>query len=400
MKRTGIFTALVLSTLLLSASCKKVNSQEQVTTEVSQNVTVQEDDKSTTPKIQVAILLDVSGSMDGLIEQAKSRLWNIVNTMTTLKYKGKEPQIEIALYAYGIGSCRDVSGIKCDSENYLCQLTTFTTDLDLISEKLFALRTSGSEEYCGTVIAKATKDLDWGNSSADMKLIYIAGNEIFEQGKISYKKSIPSAVEQSIYINTIHCGDLRDGIEDLWKNAAELGKGKFFNIDANQRVRYIETPYDTKISACNARLNDTYIGYGSTGRDKKMNQTTQDRNASSISSSNMAERAVSKSKVAYKNSNWDLVDAVKDNKVEVSEMKQSDLPTELQDKSTEEIKQYVDTKNKERESIQKEMADLAKLRQTYIDKEMEKSSEDLDLGKAISASILDLANTKGYTQDL
>ena len=48
-------------------------------------------DSSTTSaenKIQVALLLDTSNSMDGLIEQAKSRLWNIINTLTTLKYEG------------------------------------------------------------------------------------------------------------------------------------------------------------------------------------------------------------------------------------------------------------------------------------------------------------------------
>ena len=397
MKRIGLITALVLFTMLSSASCKQRKEQKQeepLIVDLQQN-----NQKIATPKIQVAILLDVSGSMDGLIDQAKSRLWNIVNTMTTLKYQGKEPEIEIALYAYGIAGCNYVNGIKCDSENYLSQLTPFTTDLDLISEKLFALTTSGSQEYCGTVISKATKDLDWGNSKADMKLIYIAGNEIFEQGNISYKKSIPLAVEQSIYVNTIHCGDERTGIQDLWRDAAELGKGKFFNIDANRQVRYVATPYDEQIHACNRKLNDTYVSYGAVGENKKMNQMAQDRNASSVSSGSMTERALSKSKKAYKNSNWDLVDAVNNKDVDVEKIAQSELPAELQNKSAEEIKQVVETKNKERESIQKEMAELGKLRQTYLDKEMNKSDEDLDLGKAISASILELANKKGYTQE-
>ena len=37
--------------------------------------------KSKSQKIQVAILLDVSGSMEGLIEQAKAQLWNMVSVM-------------------------------------------------------------------------------------------------------------------------------------------------------------------------------------------------------------------------------------------------------------------------------------------------------------------------------
>ncbi|MFC3158752.1 hypothetical protein ACFOEQ_09610 [Chryseobacterium arachidis] len=104
-------------------------------------------------KIQVALLLDTSNSMDGLIDQAKSRLWNIVNTLTTLKYNGQAPQIEIALYEYGNDGLRD--------ENYIRQVTPLTQDLDLVSEKLFALRTNGGNEYCGAVIRDASTNLKW-----------------------------------------------------------------------------------------------------------------------------------------------------------------------------------------------------------------------------------------------
>ncbi len=340
-------------------------------------------------KIQVAILLDVSGSMDGLIEQAKSRLWNIVNTLTTLKYRGESPQIEIALYAYGTGNRYE--------GDYMYQITPLTTDLDLISEKLFALRTSGSEEYCGTAISRATKELEWGSNESDMKLIYIAGNEIFEQGRISYKTSIPQALRKDIYVNTIHCGDPETGIRDLWKDASVRGKGKFFNIDSNARVRYIETPYDDRISSCNQRLNDTYISYGQLGYEKQANQVTQDRNAASISKANSAERIVSKSKSVYKNSSWDLVDMVKDDGAALDKIKEEELPTELQGKSKDEIKQLVTQKEKERNDIQKEIADLAKKRQEYIDNQSQNDPDGEDLGKAISESLLAFAKVKGYT---
>ncbi len=340
-------------------------------------------------KIQVAILLDVSGSMDGLIEQSKSRLWNIVNTLTTLKYRGESPQIEIALYAYGTGNRYE--------GDYMYQITPLTTDLDLISEKLFALRTSGSEEYCGTAISRATKELEWGSNESDMKLIYIAGNEIFEQGRISYKTSIPQALRKDIYVNTIHCGDPETGIRDLWKDASVRGKGKFFNIDSNARVRYIETPYDDRISSCNQRLNDTYISYGQLGYEKQANQVTQDRNAASISKANSAERIVSKSKSVYKNSSWDLVDMVKDDGAALDKIKEAELPAELQGKSKDEIKQLVTQKEKERNDIQKEIADLAKKRQEYIDNQSQNDPDGEDLGKAISESLLAFAKVKGYT---
>ncbi|MCD7902122.1 MAG: hypothetical protein LUH22_20385 [Bacteroides sp.] len=93
-------------------------------------------------KIQVAILLDTSSSMNGLIDQARSRLWNIVNTLTTLKFKGKTPEIEIALYEYGN------NGISPE-KNFIRQVAPLTGDLELLSEKLFALTTNGGSEYCG-----------------------------------------------------------------------------------------------------------------------------------------------------------------------------------------------------------------------------------------------------------
>lgn len=341
-------------------------------------------------KIQVAILLDTSSSMDGLIDQTKARLWNIVNTLTTLKYKGKTPDIEIALYEYGNNGIRN--------DDFIRQVTPLTNDLDLISEKLFALKTNGGYEYCGAVIKKAVENLTWGKDDADMKLVYIAGNEEFTQGSIHYKKAIDAALKKNIYVNTIHCGDINWGVEGMWKDAAMYGKGKFFNIDHNARVTFVETPYDDRIHKCNLRLNDTYIGYGRIGADRKANQMRQDVNALSVSSSNVAERAVSKTKGVYNNSSWDLVDMVNEDRKALDNIKKDDLPKELQSKSKEEIKKYVDEKDTERKALQKEISELAKKRQDYIDQEMQKkgSATGDDLGKAINQSVLDLAAVMGY----
>lgn len=342
-----------------------------------------------TPKIQVAILLDTSSSMDGLIEQAKSRLWNIVNTLTTLKFNGVAPRIEIAIYEYGNDNIR--------TSDYIRQVTPLTADLDLISQKLFALTTYGGDEYCGAVIDKAVKMLEWGKNKSDMKLVYIAGNEPFTQGRISYKESIDKALGKDIYVNTIHCGSRESGISGMWREGAIRGKGKFFNIDHNIRVHHYDTPYDDRLSICNEKLNATYISYGSTGRVRQQNQIMQDRNAKSISKSNLAERAVSKSAAVYDNSAWDLVDKVKQDKNALSIIKESELPKELQNKSKAEVRKLITEKESERTSIQKEINELAKKRQAYIDEQAKNDNTGDDLGKAINESILSLANTKGYT---
>ena len=341
-------------------------------------------------KIQVALLLDTSNSMDGLINQAKSRLWNIVNTLTTLRFGGKEPEIQIALYEYGNDGLRA-------ADDYIRLVVPLTTDLDLISEKLFALTTNGGQEYCGAVIRKASKDLKWSTADKDIHLIYIAGNEPFTQGKISYKEAVNDALGKNITVNTIHCGDRSEGIEGMWKDGADKGKGKFFNIDHNARVRYVATPYDKRIDECNTLLNRTYVSYGAYGDARKMTQAAQDMNAAAISSANKVERAVSKSSVAYKNSSWDLVDLVTDDATALRNIKQSDLPKELQGKSVAELQTYVNQKKEERAAIQKEIDTLARQRQAYIDAELKKTDADTDdLGRAITSSVIEIAAAKGY----
>ncbi|MDQ0780624.1 VWA domain-containing protein [Chryseobacterium sp. W4I1] len=343
-------------------------------------------------KIQVALLLDTSNSMDGLIDQAKSRLWNIVNTLTTLKYNGQASQIEIALYEYGNDGIRD--------ENYIHQVTPLTQDLDLVSEKLFALRTNGGSEYCGAVIRDASNNLNWDGNEKSMKLIYIAGNEAFDQGKINYKEVISNTKSKNIYTNTIFCGSREEGIQTFWQNGATLGGGKYFNIDSDKRVIYIETPYDVRISECNTKLNDTYIYYGSHGSEYKLKQAAQDRNAEVQSVSNYVERTVAKSrKNAYNNDHWDLVDKAEKDASFISTVKDDALPSELKGKSKEEIKKAVAIKSAERGKIQKEIEELSRKRQEYIDTEMKKrgNPDSDDLGKAIEKSILEQAKASGYT---
>jgi hypothetical protein len=381
--KTSLFMTALLATSISFASCHDLKKKS------STNNAIEKPVKENT-KIQVALLLDTSNSMDGLIDQAKSRLWNIVNTLTTLKYAGKTPDIEIALYEYGN------DGLSSEA-NFIRQVTPLSTDLDLISEKLFSLKTNGGSEYCGAVIQDATKKLSWGKDNDNMKLIYIAGNEAFNQGSINYKEAINDALKNDIYINTIFCGNSMEGMNSFWKDGADYGKGKYFNIDSNKSIQYVVTPYDDEISRCNVRINNTYISYGSKGIEKKMSQEKEDSNARGVSSANYAERAVSKSKAIYKNESWDLVDKMKEDKDAVLKVKKAELPVEYQNKTAAELQVIVNEKTKEREAIQKEISDLGKKRQAYIDIEAKKTKSQDDLGNAINTSIIALAKIKGYT---
>lgn len=342
--------------------------------------------------IQVAILLDTSNSMDGLIEQAKSRLWNIVNTLTTLKYNGVEPKIEIALYEYGNDR------LSYDN-NYIRQVMPLSHDLDLISEKLFALTTNGGDEYCGAVINKAVNQLKWSDGKS-LKLIYIAGNEPFNQGPIDYKASTQQATSKNIYVNTIFCGTNYEGINTAWQDGAINGKGKYFAINANEKVIYYATPYDDLIEENNVKLNKTYLGYGTLGAAKKQAQLIQDNNAKSISKENNITRTISKTKGnAYNNAQWDIVDKYKQDSSYVLRLDDSKLPKEMQGKTQAQKKTFLRKLEKERESIQNEITELSAKRKTYIAEEKKKNSKlnnSDDLGTAIEKSIYEIAASEGF----
>ncbi len=343
-------------------------------------------------KVQVAMLLDTSNSMDGLIEQAKNRLWDIVNTMSTLYYKEEEIELEIALYQYG-------NDHLSPEKYYVQKVLSFTSNLDDISEKLFALTTNGGEEYCGAVMKNALNNLEWSNRSQDIRLIYIAGNEAFTQGPISYGGVIKEfAVPKDVKINTIFCGGFQQGVSGEWANGAKLGNGKYFAINSDASVRHIATPYDDDIIRCNLKLKNTYIGYGNNKEAKMSKMNAQDENAKSLSEANYTKRIVSKSKKAmYNNESWDLVDKYEKKLDEIDDIDEENLPEEMQSMSGEEKVAFVKKKSKEREEVVKEIADLNRKRQAYIREKTKEEDSGDDLGMAIQNSIIELATSKNYT---
>jgi len=319
------------------------------------------------PRIQVAILLDTSGSMDGLIEQAKTQLWKIVNEFIFAEKDGRKPQLEVALYSYGMGSEGD--------GGFMQRLLPLTTDLDKVSEKLFALRTSGSAEYCGWVIQRATRELAWSASTGDLKVICIAGNEEFTQGKVDYRESCKEAASKGIVVNTIHCGNEAEGVSGKWKDGALLADGTYSFIDQNRAVVHVNAPQDAKIAELGEALNKTYVPFGAAGADAAARQVAQDANASKSSMGSYVQRQVTKANAFYVNANWDLVDAVQNKQVRLAEVKEADLPENMRKMDAREREAYVGSQLNERQRLQKEINTLNLERQKYVDAETKKQAE-------------------------
>jgi hypothetical protein len=313
-------------------------------------------------KIQVALLLDTSGSMDGLIDQAKSQLWKISNNLATARRDGKQPRVEIALYEYGKATLPE-------STHWIRQILPFTTDLDKVSEQLFALTTNGGEEYCGEVIQQATRELEWSSRPNDLKMIFIAGNEPFTQGPVDYHSAIAGASAKGIVVNTIHCGA---GDEPGWREAAQLARGEFVNIDHNVAVVHIDAPQDAELARLSAQINGTYVAYGAMGAEGQARQWAQDKNAAEAKQGASVERAVSKGSAIYSNSRWDLVDAAHDGTVDVTKLAANELPAEMQKMSVEERQAFVSKKAEERKAITVRIQELDDARRKFVADEMKK----------------------------
>jgi hypothetical protein len=328
----------------------------------------QPDKKNT---IKVALLLDTSNSMDGLINQAKTQLWEIINELSYAKCGNENPDLKIALYEYGNDNLSS-------REGYIRQVIGFSSDLDEISEKLFALKTNGGNEFCGEVILTSLKQLDWGTNKKDLKIIFIAGNEPFTQGKINYKDAAMQANEQNVTVNTIFCGNYENGISGMWKDGAKLTNGDYMTIDHNEKIIHIASPYDDVIIQLNKQLNNTYIYFGNAGKSKMQLQSSQDANAAELDEVVVVKRAVSKSSRVYKNSTWDLVDAEKEEGFGYDKLDKKTLPEELRNKSTEEIKVYVAEQSKKRAEIQEKIQQLNSKRNQYVAENQKNSSKGLD----------------------
>jgi hypothetical protein len=348
-------------------------------------------DKPAAPKpvVQIAILLDTSGSMSGLIDQAKTQLWKIVTEFAKSSRDGVHPEIEVALYHYGTPSLGSETG-------YIKQLAPLTTDLDKISEELFKLKTDGGDEYCGMVIQKATRELKWSTDKNAYKAIFIAGNEPFTQGSVPFAEACKEAATKGVIVNTIYCGDLQQGISEKWDQGAKLADGTFVAINQNRQVVHIDAPQDKEIAELGAKLNSTYIAYGKDGKEGAARQAAQDANAARGGAGGGVARAEAKATGAYQNSTWDLADAVNRDATVLEKLKEDDLPDDMKKLDAKGRQDYVNAKIKERETIQNQIKQLSADRAKFVADKQKETSGD----KTLDAAIIDTVHNQAKNANL
>lgn len=337
------------------------------------------------PIVQIAVLLDTSSSMDGLIEQAKGQLWRIVNEFIQARQNGVQPEVHLALFEYGKSTLRAEDG-------YIRMIQPLSNDLDKISEELFALKTNGGQEYCGWVIREAVQRLAWSDSPDVYRAIFIAGNEPFTQGPVDYAESCRAAMAKGIVVNTIHCGNEAAGISGKWRDGALLADGKFMIIDQDRAVVHFEAPQDAEIVRLGQELNRTYAAYGALGAANTVRQSVQDRNAATLSAQGAhVNRAITKASVNYMNAEWDLVDAVRGGTVKLEEIKVDDLPEEMRKMTLDERTLFLEAKTKERAEIQEKITRLNIERNQHVAERMKAHSATNTFDSVIAAAVREQA---------
>lgn len=346
---------------------------------------------SSEPLVQLAILLDTSGSMKGLADQARCQVWNAVSRLSTAERSGKPIRLEIAVYQFG-------TEFVGKSEGCLKQIISFTEDLDAVSEALFRLKIAGGDEYCGAAINAATADLAWSTDPTVYKTIVIAGNESFFQGETTFGEVLPQLTSSNIVLNSIYCGTKYKD-DDGWLAATEIAGGRFARIDHNHHLPNVKTPFDGQMRALNREMNETFVWYGKHSHKTADNQKHQDENTAKMSDHAFAARMSAKIGHLYHHVDHDLVDAMNHGKVKLNKMPEDLMPANLRVMTVDQRMEFLNRKIGDRQAVRRRMADVIAKRHAFLEKVMmEKLGKDAPnvFGEALIEALVEQATERGF----
>jgi hypothetical protein len=348
------------------------------------------------PVIDVVLCLDVSSSMNDLIDSAKLKLWDVVNDLGAVR---PTPRLRVGLYSYGN---RDYDARK----GWVRKEVDLTDDLDAVYKKLNALRIAapGSDEYVARVCRDALAEQKWAPPGRKtLRLIFVCGNEPADQDReVTLDSVARTAIAKDVIINTIHCkwsGAAAGEIEG-WQSFARKAEGRFAQIDMKRGTVALAAPQDKKLQELGQKLNGTYLAYGKreVRAMRAANQVAQDGNAEKARAG--ATRAISKATGLYRNSQWDLVDCLKDDpKFDVTKVPEAELCDEMRKMKPAERVAHVKKKLAERETIANEIGELSKKRAEFIKQETKKTHRagDRAFDEAVRAALREQARKKGFT---
>ncbi len=336
-------------------------------------------------QIEVCFVLDTTGSMSGLIEGAKLKIWSIANQMIATK---PAPQLKIALIGY-----RD------RGDAYIVQRYELSEDIDAVYANLQKFQAGGGgdgPESVNQALHEAVTRIGWSSNRDVYKVIFLVGDSpphMDYLNDVMYPATCESAVRRDLIINTVLCGSNRQTTE-VWQDIARHAEGKFVAIGQTGDMQVVHTPMDKELAALNVEIGRTLTPYGTllAQRAVMTKQATSEMAAAPAAADRLAYNARTGKTVQ---GGGDLVDDLKGERVKLAQIKDDQLPPEMRSMSLEQKEAFLKARSAEREKIQARIAELLKQRNAYIQEEMRKRAGGGGFDEQIRAIVVEQAKAKG-----
>jgi Mg-chelatase subunit ChlD/cell division protein FtsB len=319
------------------------------------------------PRIEVVFVLDTTGSMGGLIQAAKEKIWSIATTLASAQ---QAPDIRMGLVAY-----RD------RGDEYVTRVVDLSDDLDSVYATLMDFQANGGgdgPESVNQALHDALHKISWSQGTQAYQVVFLVGDappHMDYQDDIKYPETLTAATARGITVNAIQCGHNGTARQD-WERIAGLGHGSYFQVEQAGSAVAITTPFDEKLARLSARLDDTRLYYGSAEEKKKqrlkLDATDKLHTESSIES--RARRAafnVSKSGESNFLGDGELVDDVTSGRVELSGIDRDRLPEPMQAMAPAEQEALISETAARRDALRRQVQELAEQRSAYLDEKVE-----------------------------
>ncbi len=311
---------------------------------------------ATRPRIEVCFVLDTTGSMSGLIEGAKEKIWSIANEMIAAK---PTPQLKLSLVGY-----RD------RGDEYVTKVTDLTDDIDTIHARLMEFNANGGgdgPESVNQALHEAITKIAWSGDRDVLKIVFLVGDappHMDYDQDVRYPDVCQAAVKRDIVINAVQCGQ-QDDTARVWKEIATLAEGKYIPLVQTGGMVRIEAPQDAEIAALNRDLGTTLIGYG--GAKARGEVLAKQSLAEAAPASAAADRlSYNASTGRTVQGEGELIDAIDRGDITLDAVKEEELPEELRSLGAGERAEAVAGKRAKRKDLQAKLAKLLEERNGFV----------------------------------
>lgn len=348
------------------------------------------------PRMEVAFVLDTTGSMGGLIETAKRKIWAIANDLVKAK---PSPDLRLGLVAF-----RD------RGDEYVVRVTDLDADLDRVYGALGACQAGGGgdgPESVNEALRAAVTRLSWTSGTSAMKVVFLVGDappHMDYGNDVPWTRTCEEAVRAGIVVHTLRCGG-DPSTEKVWTEIAKASEGTYASIP-QEGSETVATPFDERIAALGARMGEGFLAYGEKkDRDDAARKVKAAEGLAGAVSAPAAPAAVAADRAEVLGARGrlddaDLVALVAAGTLKIEELDEKLLPDALKALAPAERRIRIEAMVKDREVLRKELEDLGAKRAAFLAEALKKgaaaggkSAFDLEVAKSLRA----LAAKKGFT---